>query len=319
MVEKVKDIKVKLHEPKEEEDVQLPEVVPWNGVANRPRNLGDLDSTAEALLASNNATILTLGDIAYLDSITTTEITDNAITTPKILAGAVSASKISVGDLSAINADLGSITAGDITGVTITGGTVRTASSGSRVEMSGSNNRFEVYSGSTLRISIEDDEITYRNSVGTQVGRMYSATTNLFIAGDNNMDISAVNVLYLSGQGASITLSSFGIDMSDDVVFNNNNLEDCGNILANDTTSDIGTASVQFDNLYIDDIHCDNDINIDDGVLNIQAGFVKLANMSGATADARTDDLVDGNMYYRTDDDTIRVRLNGAWKTITTS
>lgn len=55
----------------------------------------------------------------------------------QVQPNAINASKINVTDLSAISANLGTITAGSINGVTITGGTVRTAASGDRVVMSG--------------------------------------------------------------------------------------------------------------------------------------------------------------------------------------
>lgn len=66
-------------------------------------------------------------------AVTATEIASNAITAVKIQAGAVTAAKITVTSLSAISANMGTITAG-----TITGGTIRSASSGQRVEMNSS-------------------------------------------------------------------------------------------------------------------------------------------------------------------------------------
>lgn len=297
--------KLKIETPEEIDDIELPIVSQWEDLINRPVSLSDLDQDAQDDIDSHDATFLTLGDLAYLSSITVTEITDSAVTTPKLFAGAVTSAKISVGQLDAISADFGDMTAGTITGVTITGGTIRTASSGSRVQMSGANNRLEVYSGTVLRISIEDDTITFRNSVGTKVGDIYSTTTNLFITADNNMQVSSTAVLYLEGQGASITLSTASISMSEDIELNNNDINDCGNIRANDTTSDIGTSTTWFDNLRIESIQ-------------MKGGFLDLSQLTGTEASARTDD-VDGSMYYRTDDDVIRVKLNGVWKTITTS
>ena len=46
--------------------------------------------------------------------------------------------------------------------------------------------------------------------------------------------------------------------------------------------------------------------------------FFNLSRMTGDEADARTDDE-NGSMYYRTDDDAIRVKVGGTWKTITVS
>jgi len=59
-------------------------------------------------------------------------------------------SNLKVGSLSAISANLGTINAGSITGVTITGGTIRTAASGSRLEMTGSDNYLKAYNASNV-------------------------------------------------------------------------------------------------------------------------------------------------------------------------
>ena len=72
---------------------------------------------------------VTAGVIAA-GTITATEIASNAITATKINAGAVTSDKITVSTLDAISANMGSITAG-----TITSATLRTQSSGQRVEM----------------------------------------------------------------------------------------------------------------------------------------------------------------------------------------
>lgn len=182
----VKDLKVGLEEPKAEEDVQLPELPQWDKIFGRPTSLEDLDPTAEALLQSNEATILSLGDVAYLDSITTTYITDNSITTPKILAGAVSASKISVGSLSAISANLGTITAG-----TVTGALIRTSSGGDRIELDDTDDTLKVYDNGDLRLEIYQDRITFYEDDGVSaVVSMYASPTgNFLMAGTSSNDL----------------------------------------------------------------------------------------------------------------------------------
>lgn len=121
-------------------------------------NLSDAGglATKDNVDITNSSEVLNVGDLAILDVITETEITDSAVTTPKVATGAiitdklatnsVVASKISVADLSAISADIGDITAGTITGITITGGTIRTSSSGTRIEIS--NDDLETYNSS---------------------------------------------------------------------------------------------------------------------------------------------------------------------------
>jgi len=60
-----------------------------------------------------------------------------------ILANTIDASKMNVGQLSAISANIGDITAGTITGLTITGGTIRTAASGTRLQMTNATQRMD--------------------------------------------------------------------------------------------------------------------------------------------------------------------------------
>ncbi len=59
--------------------------------------------------------VLNAGDLAYLDEIKETHITNGAITTPKIATRAIDATKINVNNLSAISANLGTVEAGKIT------------------------------------------------------------------------------------------------------------------------------------------------------------------------------------------------------------
>jgi len=232
----IKDLNVSLEEPKAEQDVQLPELPQWDKIFGRPTSLEDLDPTAEALLQSNEATILSLGDVAYLDSITTTYITDDAITTPKILAGAVSASKISVGSLSAINANLGTITAGTITGVTITGGTVRTSSSGARVQMLNSTNTLQILdSGGIVRAESYSNGWQFNNTVGSASGRVFIESTfqNLQIqAVSADLFLTAVSEITFAPNNGGIKayFDTTGLVMNDDINLGNNEITDASAI-----------------------------------------------------------------------------------------
>jgi hypothetical protein len=60
------------------------------------------------------------------------------------------------------------------------------------------------------------------------------------------------------------------------------------------------------------------DLKITDGVMEIEDGFVNLAQMTGAQASSQGGDR-NGSMYYRTDDGTLRVLLGGTWRTVTTT
>lgn len=299
----LKELKVGLEEPKAEDDVQLPELPQWDKIFGRPKSLEDLDPTAEALLQSNEATILSLGDVAYLDSITTTYITDDAITTPKILAGAVSASKISVGSLSAINANLGTITAGTITGVTITGGTVRTSSSGARVQMLSSTNTLQILdSGGTVRAESYSNGWQFNNSVGSASGRIFIESTfqNLTIqAVSSDLFLTSISDIAFAPNNGAIKafFDATGLNMNDDIDMNNNEIVSAGAIElggvrrtswpttsgantalsnlsgvainadldpASTLVRDLGNASLRWRNLYVDYINLDGGGYIDE-------------------------------------------------------
>lgn len=295
-------------------DAQHPTYRLWIGAEDPATAPFKVDKLGNATLASVTLSgYLQIGE-ALTDigagNITSTYLGTNSVTTDKILANAVTATKISVSSLSAISANIGTVTAGTITGVTITGGTVQTDSSGLRTVLGGGSDSIKFMNGATVYGSITPYVFASGNGMAMET-----------LAGDAFLYLQegTTDSVSIGVTGASISISATEIAISQDLNFYNNNLVDCGNITANDVTSDIGSATTQFDNLYIDDIFCDNDITITDGCLIVTAGFVRLAQMSGATADARSDDLIDGNMYYRTDDDVIRVRINGAWKTITVS
>jgi predicted phage tail protein len=81
-------------------------------------------------------------------TITGDKLVAGTITAAQIAAGTITADRMSVTSLSALSANLGTITAGVID---VSGGlTIRSASSGTRIEIT--NSRIEVYNGSTLRV-----------------------------------------------------------------------------------------------------------------------------------------------------------------------
>lgn len=80
-------------------------------------------------------------------------VTAGILTADVSYLGAVSAGQISATQLSAISANLGTITAGAVTGITFTGGILRTAASGRRIEILGSDNRLTVYNSSGLPVA----------------------------------------------------------------------------------------------------------------------------------------------------------------------
>lgn len=238
----------KVYYPETIDEEPLPETLVWESIANRPRTLEELDPDAKSALDAIGADFLTLGDLAYLDSITTTQITDNAITTPKLAAGAVVASKISVGSLSAISADLGTITAGSITGALI-----RTSDTGARIEISGSTDRIRIYdSGNEERMRLDQENLIFYDAAGNETGRIGALYSNILAVNIPTGELGFV-VYYNAAEKFAVGLS--GSVFYDDINMQNNNILACGDIEANDSTSDIGTSTIPFDNLYIEDIH----------------------------------------------------------------
>ena len=85
---------------------------------------------ADAVNASHIASNTISADEINTDAVTTTKILAGNITTEKLAAGAVTSTKMTVSELSAISAAMGEITSG-----IITAGTLRTAASGTRVNI----------------------------------------------------------------------------------------------------------------------------------------------------------------------------------------
>lgn len=240
----------KVYFPETIEEEPLPEGIAWDSIINRPRSLTDLDPEAKAVLEAVEADFLSLGDLAYLDSITTTQITDNAITTPKIAAGAIVASKISVGSLSAISADMGTITAG-----TITGALLRTSATGARVEIQGSTDRIRIYDASDIeRMRLDEDELRFYDGAGNLTGILGALYSNILAITIPAGELGFV-VYYDDVTDPKFAVGLTGSVFYDDVDFQNNDIIGMGNIEAFDDTSDIGTETIPFDHLYINDIY----------------------------------------------------------------
>lgn len=129
------------------------------------------------------------------------DITANTLHGNSIIAGTISAAKMSVTDLSAISANLGTVTAGSIDGVTITGGTIRTKSSGERIELNGALNRLTIYSSFGTTASIGGyDGITPQFLV--YAGAAYYANTNV--------SLPALDITNSGGMAGSLVSSGTG-------------------------------------------------------------------------------------------------------------
>lgn len=191
----------KVYYPEEIDDVPLPETTVWENIANRPRSLQDLDPETQKAINEIEVDFLNLGDLAFLNSITTTQISDSAITTPKLATGSIIAAKIAAGAITTSKLDAQAVTAdkinvGDLfsenisaTG-SITGALIRTSSGGDRVEIDDVSDSIKIFNSNDLRIEIIEDRITFFEEDGSAVVSMYASPLgNFLMAGTSFNDI----------------------------------------------------------------------------------------------------------------------------------
>lgn len=89
---------------------------------------------------------------------------------------------VTTGFVNALSVTAGSVAAENITGTYITGKFIRTASSGTRIEMS--SNELRIYNGSTLRALGYQNGWSYYNASGTEIGTIYANSADFLIAAD---------------------------------------------------------------------------------------------------------------------------------------
>lgn len=144
-----------------------------------------------------------------LTKITSTGVYTGTVGTDQLIAGtaligdalisSISANKINASSLSAISADLGSVTSG-----TLTGALIRTAASGTRIELSSSDNLLAAYYNSSYYIAINPlygggPAIQFFNG-GNNVGNIYMSTNGIWIGGStSNVVLNAQNVTVQGG------------------------------------------------------------------------------------------------------------------------
>jgi len=199
----------------------------------------------------------------------------------------------SFGKLSALTADLGSITAGSMNAVTVdastvTGGTVRTASSGHRIELTAAAQHLRFFNNAGSNVgSIDFEEATGRmifNALGNDMRLLTTSggTVTIFGGGIGNiivassgvdiftlLDLNGVNIndagnifcdrIDKQGGGANVIMGD-GIDNNGQNIINVGNLEldsitkdGAGNILFNDII-DMGGRNI----LNIGNLECDS-------------------------------------------------------------
>lgn len=233
-----------------EDDIELPDLNRWEGTQNRPTSLRDLDHQASEDLENVENEFTNLGDLAYLNEITETEVADDSISTPKLQAKSVEALNIDVADLSAINADLGQITAG-----TVTGALIRTADSDTRVEMDGASNELVHYQDGNIRTVVTDGQIYFNRPDGLASGAVFGYGTNtigISVGGSNIFQFNASQILP-HGSGDVDLGSSFAMF---DKLYLDDDIEMGGHLLPTGSFGqDLGDSNDAWDHLHIEDIY----------------------------------------------------------------
>ena len=142
-------------------------------------------------------------------------------------------------------------------------------------------------------------------------------------------DITAGTITGLTITGGTIQTSSSGLrtvlDSSTDTIRFMNGSTTYAYIEPYAGGSNLGVRVVSYDvELGLNDGLSTAWLTVNGLGLDIDSGghtnfdrFIRLAQLSGATATGLTP--INGSMYYRTDDNVIRVYLNGTWRTITTA
>lgn len=116
----------------------------------------------------------------------TSNLTIDGVT--QVAKKSIVADNIYVTQLSAISANVGALTAGTIDGITITGGTIRTSSSGLRIELNSTyTNQINFYNSSTLYGQIEVDYSAPDGYIKflTQDGNGLEMDTDIAVSGFN--------------------------------------------------------------------------------------------------------------------------------------
>ena len=158
-----------------------------------------------AIKFQTGATTYIEGGIIKANTVDTSQIAADAITADEIAANAVTADAINVANLSAVSANLGSCTAG-----TLTGGTIQTAASGARVNMTTDGiNGYNSSGTQTVDIS-NDGTFRFGPSGGNNIYWNNSAlsVTGGIITTGNIVEGSVAAHARATWTNASLTLSS---------------------------------------------------------------------------------------------------------------
>ena len=161
----------------------------------------------------------------------------------------LTADNIAANSITANEIQTNTITSLTLTSGTITGALVRTSSGAKRVQLNESTNAIEIYASSVKRMQLDNDDLTFYNSAGAELGSISTpTTTNLRIQSTSG------NFLIFDLLG-SLGGAQFLVDGNSMVNITAAGLEvDNGALLAGDATTDIGSASQGFRYIYFEDV-----------------------------------------------------------------
>jgi hypothetical protein len=279
------------------EELELPELTPWEQIVGRPTSLKDISSGDYNKLQE----IDDLGELAWEDvateifiatnAITETKIATDAITTPKIKAGAITSAKLTTGELITLsaqikdaiisNAKISDLSADKINAGTLTGRTVRTASSGKRVEMvSNPTNQLKFYDEDGKVTTVESFYVGAKN----YYGMYYHTGDYLEFGGDF--------VFKIQTSHGNMVIKSTGFDFSNSLIPNSNN------------TYNLGSSSLRWAHIY-----ATNGTITTLGVtsLSVATSFI----LPSGTA---TGSCTNGAMRYNTSSNRSQVCHEGTWR-----
>lgn len=199
--------------------------------------------------------------------------------------------------------------AGEIVGFTVTGGTVRTSSGSTRVEMSGSNNRLDIYASGTRRMSLDGDSIEFYNSSGTKTAEMNANSGYALLidgSGSTYETVLRYNATYgMLIQANTTNVAKFyngGLQM-----LNGATLVTYGLIPNLGSSVDVGSSDNPYNSGYFsNDLHVGDNIHMQSG--GYIENFTRLI-FSGTTANPTGDGTM---LYYDSGTEGLRMQFGGS-------
>lgn len=303
--------KLKLEESENVKDQPLPESILWDSISDAPQSVKDLNYTDGVKLESidedgrftedvinarlNTQTQRILAEFQFQDSgalAMKTDANNGLWLSPTGILGKKSGATTFAIDTGGNATFSGSVVSATITSSTITGGTIRTASSGTRVQMTGADNRLDVYSGSTLRMSLDEDSLEFFNPSGTNMSRITATSTLGFHIDASGASYSGWTFnssygIYFTGSAVVCLIYNGGLAMQNSAVLGTYDIRPVSG------TPDIGSSGTPYGTVYTNDLYVYDDIELYDNLyMNNTSG--QIIYMSGGKIQGVDDIFLNG-------------------------